>query len=55
MAAKIDLNVLREELREQAYKDQNHVAIHLFAEADALREVIVELATNPAAVHEHKQ
>lgn len=45
-----DLEALREELRARAYADQNHVAIHLFEEADALREMVAELAAHQARI-----
>lgn len=35
---------IREDLRDQALQDQDHVTLHLFAENDALREIIVDLS-----------
>ena len=41
---KTDLEAVREELRTRAVEEQNHVALHLFAENDVLREIIAGLA-----------
>lgn len=49
-----DLNALREELRADAQREQNHLALHLFAEGDALREMIVELAAEVEAAEERR-
>jgi hypothetical protein len=38
-----DLAQLRREFLEEARRDQNHVVLALFAENEALREMIMEL------------